>query len=169
MIGAGVRGGRPIRFLVVVIGAAAVWYIREPGLAGAAIAFAVFTWALDPSPPDSVVRPLQVVGIPKWISQATPPASAARPPPPPASGAGSSKLLDFPLLDALDFKWQQRRLMTNKEAQAQLGRFLVLNDVWFTILASVAATRRLIHALEAGKEVRAAARREKARLARSRI
>ncbi len=156
--------------LVVVIGAAAVWYLREPRLAASAIAFAVFTWALDPSLPDSLVGPLQYVGVPKWISQATPPANANRPPPSlPGSGTRSSSSMTFPLLEALDFKWQQRRLMTNKEAQDQLDRFLVLNGVWFTLLASVSATRRLSRSLEEEREARDAARREKARLARSRI
>ncbi|WP_206107900.1 hypothetical protein [Paludisphaera rhizosphaerae] len=159
--------------LVVVIAAAAVWYLREPRLAGAAIAYAACTWCVDPDMPLPIAAPLRWMGAPSSLLMAKAVASATSNPSAMYIAVWNGVTYDWEphthegYFSFVDAEWKRRASLSRDDAQEQLYRFLILNALGFGALAATAAVLRKRRAASEAKEARAAARRAPPRLSRS--
>ncbi len=162
--------------LVVVIATAAVWYLRDAGLAGAAVVFAALTWCVDPNMPEPIAAPLRWAGAPISVMWAK--ATTAEVPSDSAAAWArrnnrpSNSLIRFnaqSLMESLDLEWRRRGALSRDEAQEQLYRFLILNSLAFGALATVAVLHRKHRVTSEQMAWVAARQRELARLGRLRI
>lgn len=162
--------------MVALVATAAVWYLRDAGLAGAAVVCAALTWCTDPNLPGPIAAPLRWAGVPNSVMRAkgsteeVPSDSAAawarrnnRP---------SISLIRFNIksvMESVGLEWRRRRALSRAEAQEQLYRFLILNSLSFGVLAAVAVVHRKHRVTNEQMAWVAARHRELARLRRLRV